>query len=378
MSNKFTRTSPEMALRIASKEKRGKLKIFLGYAPGVGKTYSMLNEAKRRIKYGQNVVIGYIEPHYRKDTEKNKQGIKEIPLKEIAYKGKIFYEPDIEKIIEYMPETVLIDELAHSNAPTSKNYKRYEDVLEILSKGINVLTTLNIQHIETLNFLAYNITRVDVSEIVPYEVVDNADEVIVVDVSPEELIKRLQEGKIFNNNYKNATENYFQKNTLNALRSICLKATADEVEDDLFSYMQQKNITLNWHVAERIMIFVDSEVSSQKLIIRGERMAKKFNSDLFVVYLKRESFFDFTNSQNTSIEERLKEVSESLGAKYFVIQEKEYIKTLYNFMKANYITFVLIGNSESIKGKFKNFIKMSMITKLIKKTDGVEFHIVPI
>jgi two-component system sensor histidine kinase KdpD len=377
MCSKFIRTSPELALKIAESSSRGKLKIFLGYAPGVGKTYSMLNEAKRRIKYGQNVVIGYLEAHNRADTEKNKEGIKEIPLKEIIYKGKIFYEPDVDRIIKLKPEVVLIDELAHSNPPTSKNKKRYQDVLEILSAGINVITTLNVQHIESLSFLTTNITRIEVSELVPYEIIDKADEVIVVDLPPEELIRRFREGKVFNEYYNSRIENYYNKNTLNALRSICLKAAADEVDTDLYNYMKQKNINLNWHVAERIMVIIDSEAASRKLVIRGEKMAKRFNSELFVIYIRKTSLFNLSNNNLSQLEIRLKTLSERLGAKFLVVESKSYIKSLCKYISENYITFVIIGNNSSFKKKIKNYFRMKMFTTLIKNTEGAEFHIIP-
>ncbi|QAA33295.1 sensor histidine kinase KdpD [Clostridium manihotivorum] len=377
MCSKFIRTSPELALKIAEGSYRGKLKIFLGYAPGVGKTYSMLNEAKRRIKYGQNVVIGYLETQNRADTEKNKEGIEQVPLKEIKYKGKIFYEPDVDRIIQLKPEVVLIDELAHSNPPSSKNKKRYQDVLEILSAGINVITTLNVQHIESLNFLTTNITRVDVSELVPYEVIDKADEVIVVDLPPEELIKRFREGKVFKEYYNSRIENYYNKNTLNALRSICLKAVAEEVDTDLYNYMKQKNINLNWHVAERIMVIIDSEAASRKLVVRGEKMAERFNSEIFVIYIRETNLFNLGSSKLSQLELRLKTISERVGAKFLVVESKSYIKSLCKYISENYITFVIIGNNISFKKRFRSYFRMKMLTRLIKNTEGVEFHIIP-
>lgn len=375
-----TRLSPEVALELAHKTKRGKLKIFLGYAPGVGKTCAMLNEGKRRVKYGQNVMIGALDTHGRSGTEKAEEGIEIIPMKKVLYKGKELEILDVDSIIDKKPEVVLVDELAKTNPPCCSNKKRYEDILEILDAGINVLTTVNIQHIESLNLLTTNITRINVTETIPDEILEKADEVIVIDISPEELIRRVKEGKVFTDSLKNKSVKYFQKNALSALRELCLKVTANEVEDDLFSYLKSKNIISNWHVAERVLVIIDLDASARKLIIRGERMAKRFNSELFIMAPKckySKIFYKKYKKKNARLE-RLKAISEEVKGEFIVIKGSDYFIELKKFIEENFITCVIVGNKNQLKSKYINLIKMKMITRLIKESDNVEFHIIPV
>ena len=205
------RISPEKALEIYNKEKRGKLKIYMGYSPGVGKTYTMLREANIRVKRGEEIYIAYLEPHDRKATLEQVGILKEISPLEIEYRGKVYKEVDVKAVIEKHPKTVLIDELAHTNIFGSKNKKRYEDVLEILEVGINVNTTLNIQHIESLNDIVQTITGIEVRERIPDKIVNLADEVEVVDISASNLTERLQRGEIYNlKTAASALKNFFQ------------------------------------------------------------------------------------------------------------------------------------------------------------------------
>jgi two-component system sensor histidine kinase KdpD len=197
MSDKFKRISPEEALEITTNQNRGCLKIFLGYAPGVGKTYAMLNEGNRRLKRGQDVVIGYVESHNREETDRQIDDLETVPRKKVEYNGVVMEEMDTAAVIERKPYIALVDELAHTNVPGSRNKKRYEDVEEILNTGINVISTLNIQHMESLNDVIRNITGIAVRETIPDYIVDKADEVVVLDITPDALQNRLKRGNVY-------------------------------------------------------------------------------------------------------------------------------------------------------------------------------------
>lgn len=251
------RLTPEEALKKYEKEKRGKLKIYLGYAPGVGKTYTMLREANIRVKRGEDICIGYLEPHDRKATLEQVGILETIPYKEIEYGNKKYSEVNIEEIIKRKPKIVLIDELAHTNIKGSKNKKRYEDILEILEAGINVNTTLNIQHIESLNDIVYTITGIEVREKIPDSIINIADEVEVIDISASGLEERLKRGEVYNLKVASAAlKNFFRRGNLNALRELSLRRIAQEVDISLLEYMEDKNITTNWHTTERVLVLI--------------------------------------------------------------------------------------------------------------------------
>jgi two-component system, OmpR family, sensor histidine kinase KdpD len=222
------RLTPEEALKLAcAKDDKGKLKIFIGYAPGVGKTYTMLNEGNRRKQRGEEIVIGYVEMHGRAETEKQIGGMEIVPRKKIEYSGKSLEEMDTDAIIKRHPTTVLVDELAHTNVPGSKNKKRYEDVNEILCAGINVITTLNVQHLESLNDVIKQITGVVVRETIPDSVVATANEIVAVDITVEALLNRLKRGDVYKKDkITDALRNFFREGNLNALREIALRQTA--------------------------------------------------------------------------------------------------------------------------------------------------------
>src|SRR5499426_2627358 len=228
------RPSPEALLAAAAREARGKLKIFLGAAPGVGKTYEMLQSARRRKADGIDVAIGVVETHGRKETEALLEGLEVVPRRQIAYEGRTLSEMDIDAILARRPSLVLVDELAHTNAPGSRHPKRYLDVEELLEAGIDVYTTVNIQHIESLNDVVAQITRIRVREIVPDAVLDRADAIELVDLTPEDLIQRLKEGKVYvPKQAERALRNYFSPANLTALRELALRRTAERVDEQL-------------------------------------------------------------------------------------------------------------------------------------------------
>src|SRR3984885_12909180 len=253
-----TRPSPDALLKAAQRESRGKFKIFFGAAPGVGKTYEMLQAAHRRKAEGIDVVAGIVETHGRAETEALIAGLEIVPRRAIDYKGRILHEMDLDAILMRRPALVLVDELAHTNAPGSRHPKRYLDVQALLAAGIDVYSTMNVQHVESLNDVVARITRIRVRETVPDSVVDSADEVELVDVTPADLIARLGEGKVYvREQAQRALKHYFSPGNLTALRELALRRTAERVDDQMLSYMREHAITGPWAAGERVIVCLD-------------------------------------------------------------------------------------------------------------------------
>src|SRR5499427_5510245 len=264
MADREGRPSPEALLAAAKQEGRGRLKIFLGAAPGVGKTYEMLLSAQAKRREGVDVVVGIVEPHGRRETEALLDGLEAVPRQQVDYKGHILAEMDLDAILKRQPKLVLVDELAHTNAPGSRHPKRYLDVEELLAAGIDVYTTLNIQHVESLNDVVAKITRIRIRETVPDSVIDRADDVEVVDLTPEELIQRLKEGKVYvPTQAERALKHYFSPANLTALRELALRRTAERVDEQLLEQMQARAIPGPWAAGERILVCVGEDPRSE-------------------------------------------------------------------------------------------------------------------
>ncbi|MCX5748763.1 MAG: sensor histidine kinase KdpD [Candidatus Saganbacteria bacterium] len=374
------RLTPEEALKIATppEEQRGKLKIFIGYAPGVGKTYSMLNEGNRRLVRGEDIVIGYFEPHDRPDTKNQIGKLQIIPKKKIEYSGKILEEMDTDAIIKRHPRSVLVDELAHTNVPGSKNKKRYEDVAEILDAGINVITTLNVQHMESLVDTIKQITGVTVRETIPDKIVEKADEIVAVDITIEALINRLKRGDVYKlDKIDEALSNFFRKGNLNALREISLRQTAQEVDEELEQYMQAHNINENWQTTERIMVCIGPGTNSNKLIRRGAAMAKRYKCDWFVVAVELENVFygKWSQSEKEQTENHFA-LAEQFGAKTVTLMGRSIFGEILKFAKQKHITQIVLGHSD--KNYFESFIRGSLINRLLRETKNIAVHVIPL
>ncbi len=371
------RISPEKALEIYNKEKRGKLKIYMGYSPGVGKTYTMLREANIRVKRGEEIYIAYLEPHDRKATLEQVGILKEISPLEIEYRGKVYKEVDVKAVIEKHPKTVLIDELAHTNIFGSKNKKRYEDVLEILEAGINVNTTLNIQHIESLNDIVQTITGIEVRERIPDKIVNLADEVEVVDISASNLTERLQRGEIYNlKTAASALKNFFRLGNLNALRELALRRIAQEVDDDLTEYMNDKEIKTNWHTTERVLVSISSSPRAGKVIRYGARIAQRYKCEFYVISIESKGFFNkgFSEDDWKVIKEH-EELAKNLGADVFRLKGKNVPKKILEFAAEKRITQIVLGHSS--RSLFTRLFKGSVINNIIEHSKGTEIRIVP-
>lgn len=377
MNEGFKRLTPEKALEIIKKQQRGHLKIFLGYAPGVGKTYTMLNEGNRRLKRGQDIVIGYVETHGRIETEAQIGELEIIPRKKVEYNGVVMEEMDTDAIIKRKPQTVLVDELAHTNAPGSKNKKRYEDVEEILNSGINVITTLNIQHLESLNDIIQQITGITVRETIPDSIVNTADEIVVVDLTPDALHNRLKRGNIYKlDKVDQCLSNFFRKGNLNALRELVLRQTAEEVDEELEEYMKEHGITDNWQTNEKVMVCITPNPSSKKLIRRGARRAKRYKCEWIVVYVNCTNIFapKLTKKDEEMLESHFK-LARQLGAEVITLTGKSVSDELLKFAREKHITQIIIGHST--RTKLQTILRGSTVIKLIKKAKNIEIHVIP-
>lgn len=372
------RLTPEEALHLCNEQGKGLLKIFLGYAPGVGKTYAMLNEANRRLQYGQDIVIGYVEYHGRPETDEQIGKLPVLPRKTIEYNGVKLEELDVDAVLACHPTTVLVDELAHTNAPGSKYEKRYQDVLEILDHGINVITTLNIQHLESLNDVMYQITGIKVNETVPDSILQNANEVVVVDLTPDALQNRLRRGSIYKvEKVPQALKNFFRKGNLSALRELVLRQTAEEVDEDLDEYMKREGIRDNWHTVERVMVCISSSQTSKKLIRRGSRIAYRYKCEWFVVTVDCTSRFapKMTEANRKMLHSHVL-LAEQLEAKVVHLTGKSVSDALVAFANERHVTQIVLG--QSARTKAETFFRGSTINKLIRRVKNVEIHLIPI
>lgn len=273
------RPSPDALLASIDRENRGRLKIFLGAAPGVGKTYEMLMSGRARKAEDIDVIIGVVETHGRKETQALVDGFEVIPKANVDYKGRHLEEMDIDAVLARRPKLVLVDELAHTNAPGSRHPKRYMDVLEILTQGIDVYTTLNVQHVESLNDVVAQITHVRVRETVPDSIIDQADDIEVIDLTPQDLIKRLHEGKVYMPaTARQAIENYFSPGNLTALRELALRRTAQRVDEQLLSHMRSHAIPGPWAAGERVLVCVDGRPDGASRVRYARRLADRLRA----------------------------------------------------------------------------------------------------
>jgi len=270
-----------------ARQTRGKLKVFLGAAAGVGKTYAMLEAARARRSEGMDVVIGWVDTHGRVETEALLTGLEILARRPIEYRGTILTEFDLDAALARHPSLILVDELAHTNVPGSRHAKRWQDVQELLDDGINVYTTLNVQHLESLNDVVAQITTVRVRETIPDSVLEQADEVELVDLPPEELLQRLKEGKVYvPDQAQEAIRNFFRKGNLIALRELALRRTADRVDEQMQDYMRDHAITRTWPAAERILVCVRAGPLGVKLVRAARRMAARLRAEWLTVYVE--------------------------------------------------------------------------------------------
>src|ERR1700687_176696 len=307
--NPEQRPSPEALLEAARREEGrvGKLRIFVGAAPGVGKTYEMLQNARARKKDGYDIVVGVVETHGRKETEALLEGLEVVPRRRIEYKGQWLEEMDLDGIIARRPQIVLVDELAHTNAPGSRHPKRYLDVEELLSRGIAVYTTVNIQHIDSLNDIVAQITHVRVRETVPDTVFDRADAVELVDLTPDDLIQRLKEGKVYvPKQAERALEHFFSPANLTALRELALRRTAERVDEQLLTEMQAHAIQGPWAAGERILVCISEDPRSAGLVRYAKRLADRLHAPFTALCIETPRSLQLSDEQRDRIADTLR------------------------------------------------------------------------
>jgi two-component system, OmpR family, sensor histidine kinase KdpD len=366
--------TPEQWLEQAAPEKKaGIFKLFLGYAPGVGKTYNMMSEAIRRSKRGEDVIIGAVETHGRKGVLELVGQMERVPPRSLEYKGTVFQEMDVDAILARKPHVVLVDELAHSNIEGSKHKKRYEDVLELLEAKIDVLSTMNIQHLESVTPMVQNITGIQVRETVPDWVLERANEVVLADLTPEALQMRMRRGDIYPlERTEKALANFFRAGNLLALRELALRHLTHSVDKSLESYLQRKKIDQNWGVSERVAVCISSNPASQQLIARGARLAQGLDAEFFVVHVERGNE-GRSNVQNRSLSANVR-FAENLGAKVIQLEGAIIATSVAEFVREHKITQVIFGRS-AVHG-WRKYLFLAVINRFLANAPTVDVHIV--
>jgi two-component system sensor histidine kinase KdpD len=356
------------------RKSRGKLKIFLGYAAGVGKTYGMLKAAHLRQDEGVDVTIGYVETHGRAETEELLQGLRVIPRVAVQYKSTTLLEMDLESILLQHPELVLVDELAHTNPPDFRHSKRYQDVEEIINAGIDVYTTLNIQHLESVHDVVAQITSVVVRETVPDRIIDDADEIELMDLPPPELLQRLVEGKVYIPDMAaRAVEKFFNEGNLFALRELSLRKMADRVDNQMLEYMQTRSIPGPWPATDHLLVSIGPSPLSEKLIRTTKRQADRMNTDWRAVYVETPIHHRLSKQSKEQIWKTIK-LAESLGGKTETIFGLTIPDTLIDYAKKHNITRIIIG--KTLRPRWKEIIFGSIVDQMIHKSGDIDVYVI--
>lgn len=369
------RPDPEELLQQIHKEHRGKLTIFLGAAAGVGKTYTMLEAAHDRLAEGVRIAIGWVETHGRAETEKLVTGLPRIAPKTLIYRGKNLMEMDIDAILNQKPELVLVDELAHTNVEGSRHVRRFQDVEELLNAGIDVYTTLNIQHIESLNDVVAQITGVIVRETVPDSFVEQASNIQLIDIPPEDLIKRLKDGKVYiSGQVQQALKSFFRPGNINALRELALRFTARRVDQDMAEYMRQHRIDGPWPAASRVMVCVSASPFSAQLIRAAHRLAKGLRADFLAVYVDTPSRrFPMGEKERERVWRNLR-LAEELGGKIVRVVGNDIVEEMITVARNENVTSIVIGKSRH--SRWREFWHGSLVDKLIRRSDGINIYVI--
>jgi two-component system, OmpR family, sensor histidine kinase KdpD len=366
--------TPEQWLEECSpKTSGGRFKLFLGYAPGVGKTHTMLTEAIRRHSRGEDIVIGVVETHGRRAVGELVCSLETVPRKSIEYKGATFQEMDVDAILARKPCVALVDELAHTNIEGSKHVKRYEDVLELLDAGIDVLSTLNIQHLESITPTVQNVTGITVRETVPDWVLQRVNEVVMIDLTPEALQNRMRRGDVYpQERVGRALQNFFRETNLIALRELALRQVAQVVDRSLEQHRVEQHEDLGAvAIRERIGVCISSNPAAQYLIARGARMAQAMNADLFVLYIDMGQ--DTRPEDQRTLAANLR-FAENVGATVVRLKGKSVAETVAEFVNEKHITQIVFGRSAT-RG-WKRFFYLTAIHQFLRDAPAVDVHIV--
>ena len=368
------RPSPEALLAEAQRSERGRLKVFLGAAPGVGKTFEMLSAGQARRRDGTDVVVGVVETHGRPETQALLEGFKIIPRRRINYKGHELQEMDLDAILARHPQLVLVDELAHTNAPESRHPKRYMDVEELIAAGIDVYTTLNVQHVESLNDVVAQITRIRVRETVPDSIIDRADEVEVIDLTPHDLIQRLKEGKVYvARQAERAIRHYFSPGNLTALRELALRRTAQRVDEQMVSYMQSHAILGPWPAGERVLVCISGNTDGPSVVRLARRLADRLKVPWTAIHVETSRSLRMSEAERSRITEALR-LADRLGAGTVTLPGQDVAGTVAEYARANNFTHIVIARSP--KSWWRDLLFGSITEQLVRRAGGVNIHVI--
>jgi two-component system, OmpR family, sensor histidine kinase KdpD len=376
MEEKKLRPDPDALLKEVEKEdvQKGRLKIFLGYAPGVGKTYAMLNDAHVLKKRGVDVVAGIVETHQRAETDALLADLEVIPMKMIDYKGIAIHEMDLDAVLARRPAVILVDELAHTNVEGSRHPKRYQDIEELLENGIDVHTAVNIQHFESMNDSVAKITGVRMQETLPDTFFDRANEVQVIDVPWEELNQRLKEGKVYiPEQAHHAINNFFQRGNLFALRELMLTLVARKMDSELLNYMRAKAIPGPWPASEKLAVCVGASPYAKQLIRRAYSIAKDTRAQWYAVYVLPTGFSEPSGKEKVYLTDALN-LAEELGAKVVTLSGQDIAKEILRFAREQNVTRIVIG--KPLRSMLAEFLKGSPVSRLLYAQSEFEIHVI--
>ena len=356
----------------AGRAQRGTFKVFLGYAPGVGKTFSMLSEGIRRRSRGEDVVVGIVETHGRSVTAELAAKLEQVPRKEVEYKGTIFSELDVEAVLARAPQVALIDELAHTNVEGSRFAKRYEDVLLLLQHGVGVLSTVNVQHIESLTTRIQALTGVTVREQVPDWVLDRADEIVLSDLTPEALVTRMKRGDIYPaERVERSLANFFRRGNLIALREMALQRVTRAVDRTLDDYVKRKRLGPHWSIAERVAVCISANSQARDLIARGARLAEALGAELYVLHVENER--DGETERKLALDASF-QLAANLGAQIIRLHGKDTARASASFIREHRITQAIVGRSAT-QG-LRSYLYYLALQKFMAEAPHVDLHIV--
>lgn len=357
-----------------AEQARGKLKIFFGAAPGVGKTYAMLEAARKVAKDGVDVVIGYVEKHVRPETYALTLGLDVQPLKDVPYRDSVLHEFDLEGTLARRPALVVLDELAHTNAPGSTHAKRWQDVEQLLEAGIDVYTTLNVQHLESLNDIVAKITKVQVRETVPDSIFDAAHEVELVDLPPDDLIERLQEGKVYlEDQAARAVQHFFQKGNLYALRELALRRTAERVNAQLQDYRKEKSISGAWPTGEKLLVCVGPSPLSSRLVRSTRRMAAGLRCPWVAVYVETPAMLKLSDAGRERLNQNLR-LAEQLGARTVTVSGNDPVDEIIHYAQENNVSKIIVGKPQ--QPRWRELFRGSFVYELTRKCGDIDVYVI--
>ena len=377
MSEDRDRPNPDellARLRSAEQSSRGEFRVFLGYAAGVGKTYAMLEAAHQRLSEGVDVVVAYVESHGRAETELLLHGLEVIPRRQVEYHGVQLGEMDVDAVLARKPQLALVDELAHTNAPGSRHAKRYQDVEELLAAGIDVYTTLNIQHLESLRDVVAQITGITVRETIPDTVLDQVSEIELIDLSPEELLQRLKEGKVYvPAQAARAIQQFFRRGNLTALREIAMRRAAERVDSQMRTYMRSRDISGPWPATERLLVCISPSPLSERLVRAGRRLANDLHAEWFALYVQTTAHDRLPPNKHEHVARAL-QLAEELGARVRMLPGTSVAESINVYAHKHNITKIIVGRP--LRPRWREFGRGSLVDQIIRTSSDMDVYVI--